>query len=154
MAEVTLPAGAPGRSWLDRPLLPAWQRIAALAVHWELAAYISLVLLGFVLRIWDVGVRAMHHDESLHAYYAWKLFDGSGYSYSPLMHGPFKFEVVPLFYLLFGDSEFSARLPAVLFGAAIVVLPYFLRRYITRQGALLAAAMLAISPTFVYFSRF
>ncbi|HEX6507480.1 MAG TPA: flippase activity-associated protein Agl23, partial [Chloroflexota bacterium] len=116
--------------------------------------YGTILLVGFGLRIWDVGARAMHHDESLHAYYAWKFFVGQGYSYDPLMHGPLQFEVVPLFYLLFGVSEFSARLLAVLLGTALVALPYFLRAYLTRTGALLAALLLAVSPGMVYFSRF
>jgi uncharacterized protein (TIGR03663 family) len=139
---------------LDRPLAPSWQRIAALTAHWELVAYAGILIVGFVLRIWDVGARALHHDESLHAYYAWNFFAGHGYSYNPLMHGPFKFELVPLFYLLFGVSEFSARLLPVLLGTAMLPLPYFLRRYITVPGAIVASACLAISPVMVYFSRF
>jgi uncharacterized protein (TIGR03663 family) len=151
MADVTLPRTT---TWLDRPLAPSWQRLAALAVHWETVAYVALVVLGFTLRIWDVGGRAMHHDESLHAYYAWQLFAGKGYSYDPLMHGPFQFEVVPVFYALFGVSELSARLLAVLLGTALIALPIYLRPYFGRGGALLTSVMLAISPALVYFSRF
>lgn len=153
MAEAILPSG-PRTSWLDRPLAPTWQRLAALSINWELAAYGAIVLLALVLRVWDVGARAMHHDESLHAYYAWQFFTGQGYQYDPLMHGPFQFEVAPIFYLLFGSSEFSARLLAVVLGTVLVFLPFFLRRYLTAPGALLASLMLAISPAFVYFSRF
>ena len=154
MAEASLPRGGARTSWLDRPLLPTWQRLAGLLAHWEVAAYAALVLVAFLLRVWDVGGRAMHHDESLHAFYAWKFFVGQGYSYDPLMHGPLQFEVVPLFYLIFGDSETSARLLAVLLGTTLVALPFFLRSYLTRPGALLTALMLAISPSLVYFSRF
>lgn len=128
--------------------------MAGLVAHWELIAYATILALGFTLRIWDVGARAMHHDESLHAYYAWKFFVGQGYSYDPLMHGPLQFEVVPLFYLLFGASEFSARLLAVSLGTTLIVLPYFLRSYLTRPGALLASLMICVSPGMVYFSRF
>lgn len=154
MAEATLPSPLRRDSILDRPLFPAWQRITALLVHWELLLYGAFILIAFVLRIWDLGGRAMHHDESLHAYYAWQLFTGNGYKYDPLMHGPFQFEVAPIFYLLFGASEFSARLLPVVLGTIIIFVPYYLRSYITRPGALLAAFMLAISPGFVYFSRF
>ena len=154
MAEVTIPSGLRRETWLDRPLLPSWQRIVALTAHWELIAFGLLIFVGLLLRLWDVGGRAMHHDESLHAYYAWKLYVGQGYSYDPLMHGPLQFEVVPLFYLLFGASAFSARLLAVVLGTALIFLPYFLRSYITRPGALLTGLMLAVSPAFVYFSRF
>ncbi len=154
MAEIVAPRPVASASWLDHPLLPGWQRIAAMVVDRELVAYAMVVALGFVLRIWNVGARAVHHDESLHAYYAWKFFVGQGYAYDPLMHGPFKFEIVPLFYLLFGVSDFSARLVAVVAGTILVALPFFLRRYLTGPGALLASVMLAISPAFVYYSRF
>src|SRR5579884_2409708 len=149
MAEAILPAGTTTDAWLDRPLVPAWKRVSALAAHWELAAYCAIVLAGFLIRIWDVGARAMHHDESLHAYYSWQLYAGHGYSYDPLMHGPLQFEVVPIFYLLFGVGQFSARLFAVLCGTALVFVPYFLRRYITRPGALFASVMIAVSPAMV-----
>ena len=96
----------------------------------------------------------MHHDESLHATYAWYLFQGLGYHYDPVMHGPLQFYVMAFFYLLFGDSEASARLFAVLCGSVIVFLPYFLRRDMGRAGALIASVALAVSPAFMYYSRF
>lgn len=151
MAQGTLPARS---TWLDRPLVPSRVRLDALVANWELVAYGAIILLGFLLRIWNVGDRAMHHDESLHAYYAWRFFIGQGYTYDPLMHGPLQFEVVPVFYLLFGVGEFSARLLAVLLGTVLIALPYFLRHHLTRPGALFAAVMLAISPSLVYYSRF
>src|SRR5579872_4189870 len=152
MADVTIPAQR--ANWLDRPVLPSLQRLAGLAAHWETIAYSAVLLAGFLLRFWDVGARAVHHDESLHSYYSWLLYAGHGYSYDPLMHGPFQFEVIPIFYLLFGVSDFSARLLAVVLGTGLIALPYFLRRHISRPGALLASIMIAISPGMVYFSRF
>src|SRR4051794_33799823 len=110
MAEAVLHPELKRRTWLDRPVVPSRVRLGFLVAHWELIAYGALITLGLVLRMWDLGDRAMHHDESLHAYYAWQFFTGKGYAYDPLMHGPLQFEVVPLFYLLFGDNEFSARL--------------------------------------------
>lgn len=141
-------------AWMGRPLFPAVQRILAEEITWEMAAYAALVALAFTLRIWDVGGRAMHHDESLHATYAWYLFKGQGYHYNPLMHGPLQFYVMAFFYMLFGDSETTAKLFAVLCGTGLVLTPYFLRREIGRTGAILSALFLTISPTFLYFSRF
>lgn len=154
MAQATLPARGERTYWLDRPIIPSWQWLAALTVHWEAVAYSVLVSLGLTLRLWDLGSRALHHDESLHAYYAWKLFAGQGYTYDPLMHGPLQFEVTSLFYVLFGDSEFTARLFAALLGTALIALPIFLRHHLGRLGALFAALMLTVSPVFLYFSRF
>ena len=63
------------------------------------------------MRMIDLGARAMHHDESLHALYSWYLFVGRGYTHDPMMHGPFLFHFTALLYALFGDSEVTARLP-------------------------------------------
>ena len=32
--------------------------------------------LGVFLRLWDLGAKPLHHDESIHAWYAFKLFKG------------------------------------------------------------------------------
>jgi uncharacterized protein (TIGR03663 family) len=141
-------------TWLQRPLFPTLQRVIVAQLDWEVVAYATLLTVGFVLRIWDVGARAMHHDESLHATYAWYLFKGRGYHYDPLMHGPLQFYIMALFYVLFGDNEVTARLFAVLCGTAIIVLPFFLRSYMGRTGALVASVFLTVSPAFLYFSRF
>jgi uncharacterized protein (TIGR03663 family) len=144
----------PTRTALNRPVLPRVQAIFARVLDTERLAYLLLLAIAFTMRIWDVGSRAMHHDESLHATYAWYLFKGLGYQYDPLMHGPLQFYVMAFFYMLFGDSETTARLLAVLCGTLIVVLPYFIRREMGRPAALLAATALMISPTFLYYSRF
>lgn len=120
----------------------------------EWLPFVVLLALAFALRIWDLGSRAMHHDESLHALYSWYLYVGRGYTHDPLMHGPFLFHFSALLYLLFGDNEVTARLPMVLLGTAAVGMPYFLRHELGRNGAIAAAAMLAFGPIFLYFSRF
>jgi uncharacterized protein (TIGR03663 family) len=119
----------------------------------EHALYIALFAIGLGLRIWDAGSRAMHGDESVHAWLAWNLYNGTGYQYDPVYHGPLQFPVTAFFYFLFGPSNTSARLMAILFGSALVVLPFFLRGYMGRAAALVASALIAVSPAFVYVSR-
>src|ERR1700747_537740 len=116
---------APGRPWIPFALITA---------------------VGFVFRIWDLGSRAMHHDESLHALYGWYLYVGRGYTHDPMMHGPFLFHMTALMYLLFGDSEVSFRLSFVLLGTGAIALMYFLRNELGRTGAIAAALMLAFGP--------
>ena len=70
------------------------------------------------------------------------------------MHGPFQIEFTALIFKIFGDTDVTARLGYALFGTALVALPYFLRDYLGRIGALVASVMLALSPTLLYFSRF
>jgi uncharacterized protein (TIGR03663 family) len=131
------------------------ERISALAVrYWEVALYGSLISIALGLRLWHLSDRAIHHDESLHMFYAWQLFKGQGYEHVPFMHGPFKFFSTALVFRLFGDTDFTARLVFALFGSALVGLPYFIRGFLGRTGALFAALLLALSPTLLYVSRF
>ena len=57
-------------------------------------------------------------------------------------------------YTLFGDSDFTARLAPALMGTAMVAMPYFLREQLGRVAAFTAAVLLAIGPSYLYFSRF
>ena len=138
-----VPAAEPARAG-------AWRT----RVRWELLAYAALVVIALGMRLWDLGGRTLHYDEILHAWYAWRYAEGLGYSHTPLMHGPFLFHGAAATYTLLGSSDFTARLIPALFGAALVGLPYLLRRELGRQGALIAAVLLAASPSILYFSRF
>ncbi|MBV8063528.1 MAG: TIGR03663 family protein, partial [Nevskia sp.] len=121
------------------------------AEHW---AWIVLVAGAFVMRLWDVGQRAMHHDESMHAFYGWTLFKGGGYHYDPMLHGPFQFHAIALMDFLFGAGDATARLTAVICGSLIVLATWWLRPYMGRLGAFIAGVLFTISPSFLYFSRF
>ena len=122
--------------------------------RWELLGYLLLLLLALGLRLWDLGGQALHHDESLHALYSWYLYDGRGYQHDPMMHGPFQFFGSASIYWLLWDSNATARLLPALFGTALVGLPFLLRGYLGRSGALVTSLLLALSPTMLYFSRF
>ena len=116
-----------------------------------------LALLGALAlgtRMWDVGGRTLHYDEILHAWYAWIFSEGGGYTHTPLTHGPFLFHAAAGTFRLIGASDATARLIPALFGAALVVLPYLLRKELGRTGAFAAAGLLLISPTMLYFGRF
>ncbi len=120
----------------------------------ELAAYALLIIAAGVLRFWDLGARALHHDESLHATYSWYLATGQGYKHDPMMHGPFLFHATALIFVLFGASDYTARVVPALFGTGLIVLPWFLRERLGRVGALAASLMFAVSPSLMYYSRF
>ncbi len=105
-------------------------------------------------RFWDLGLRAMSHDEAQHAIYSFYLYDTGNYQHDPLLHGPLLFHVNALFYFLFGASDFSARLAPALSGLGVIVLIACLRRYIGRTGALAAALLVVLSPTLLCYSRY
>ena len=126
----------------------------------------TIVIVAFLIRIWDLGGRTAHYDEAIHLHFAWKLAESDGailgwpwifgtdYIHSPWMHGPFQIELTALIFKIFGDTDVTARLGYVFFGTALVTIPYFFRDYLGRSGSLLAAILLALSPTLLYFSRF
>ena len=129
-----------------------WRR--DLPFSWEFGAYLALFLVALAMRVYDLGGRAVHHDESLHGYFSWLLVNGSGYTHDPLMHGPFLFHITAGSFFLFGDNEFSLRLAPALFGAVLILTPLLLRKRLGNVSALLIAGMLAFSPSLLYFSRF
>jgi predicted membrane-bound mannosyltransferase/DNA-binding beta-propeller fold protein YncE len=140
------PASNDRERWLDRPLFANWT--------WEHAAYALILLIAIVSRFWDMGARAMSHDESLHTYFSYNLAMGKGFQHTPLMHGPFLFHVTALSYFLFGASDFTARLPFAIFGIVLVLMPLAFRKELGREGALAASILLLISPTILYHSRY
>jgi len=130
--------------------------VRSLRLSLEAALYIALIAAATMTRFWDLGKRALHHDESLHAYYSWILAQGQGYRHDPLMHGPFLFEANALVYLLLGDSDASSRFLPALTGVLIVAVPWLLRapELLGRTGALTASFLLLISPVFFYYTRY
>ena len=122
----------------------------------EAALYALILLAAILTRFWDLGSRALHHDESLHAYFSWLLATGQNYAHDPLMHGPFLFHMNALVYAVLGDTDASSRFSAALFGVILVALPMLLRgeRHLGRWGALTASALLLISPSLLYQSRY
>jgi predicted membrane-bound mannosyltransferase/DNA-binding beta-propeller fold protein YncE len=136
------------QSTLERPINKAF------VLDWEKALYILLIVLALATRLWGLGDRVQSHDESIHTKYSWHLYTGQGFSHHPLMHGPFLFHVTALSYFLFGDNDFSARVPVALMGVLIVAFPYLLRRWLGRKGALVASFFLLISPSIAYYSRY
>lgn len=133
--------------------------------------WLGVVLLATVLRFWDLGAKPLHHDESMHAFFSLTFArNPSSYQYDPLLHGPFQFHAEGFVFMVIlaaqrlfniggaaGNpwiNDATARILPALFGIGIVALPLGLRRQLGRVGALLAALLLAVSPAFVYFSRF
>jgi len=138
------------------PSASPFERLASLRLrlNWELALYLLFIGVGAGLRFWDLGARAYHHDESLHAQYAFYLFRDGTYEHNPMMHGPFQFFGIAFNFVLFGVSDYTARILPALMGTVLIGVPFFLRRQLGRSGALAAAGLIAFSPTLLYFSRF
>ena len=132
---------------LDRPVFPWWP---ALTLYRLLV--VTILLLTIVSRFYDLGARTMSHDEVNHVVPAHSF---SNYVYDPVTHGPFQFHAIAFSYFVFGESDFSARVPATLFGVAVVAFTLFAwRRYMGRVGSLIASVLFLISPYILFYSRY
>ncbi|NPA92735.1 MAG: TIGR03663 family protein [Chloroflexi bacterium] len=135
-------------SWLDRPL-SAW-----LNVRVEVLIFAVIVLLAIFTRFYHLGDRVMSHDESLHTYYSWLLYKGNGYQHNPMMHGPLQFHLIAFSFFLFGDTDFTARIPHATAAVLAIAFLWAWRRYLGRKGALIAAGLMLISPYMLYYGRY
>jgi uncharacterized protein (TIGR03663 family) len=140
----------------DTAVSPTSRRFESLRARprGELIAWGVLVALAVLVRFWDLGDRPFHHDESQDAYFSWLFRTSGDYEYDPLLHGPLRFYLTAIAYIVFGDSDFTARLAPALMGIGMVALPYLLREQLGRVAAFAAGALLAFGPSYLYFSRF
>lgn len=134
--------------------LPTGDIATFIARYWYVGLAIALIALAAGLRLWDLGGRAIHHDESIHIKFAWDITQGVQYTHDPVYHGPLQYFGTAATFVVFGDNDYTSRLFPALFGIALVALPFMLRKQLGNVGAILAAGMLAVSPALLYFSRF
>ena len=135
--------------WLERPIHPALPALTN-----EIVIFIAILLVAFVTRFYNLGARVMSHDESLHTYFSWLFYKGSGYQHNPMMHGPLQFHLIALSYFLFGASDFTARIPAALFSIATIAMAWYWRRYLGKTGGLIAGILMVISPFMLFYGRY
>lgn len=119
-------------------------------------AIAAIVLFGIFMRLNQLDYMAFHHDESIHAKYSWYVYNGDlqSYKYNPVYHGPFLYHFGALFFVLFGDSDFAARLPFAFEGIIMLLLVWRLKPWLGASGTLFTLLLTACSPVLVYFSRF
>ena len=116
--------------------------------------YLCVISVALFLRLFELANRAMHHDESLHAYYSWQLHEGFGLIHNPMLHGPFQMEITSLIFILLGDSDFTSRILYALFGTLLVSMPIVFRKTLGAWGSIWTSLFLCFSPSMLYFSRF
>ncbi|HKS28380.1 MAG TPA: flippase activity-associated protein Agl23 [Pyrinomonadaceae bacterium] len=121
---------------------------------WPGASLLILLAAGF-LRLYGYWLKPFHHDEGVNGFFLTRLVREHVYHYDPSnYHGPTLYYFSLLTSLLFGLNDFAVRLVPAIFGVATVWLMLRLRRYIGTIGALTAAALIAVSPCAVFYSRY
>jgi len=128
---------------------------------------IVVFLIAAVLRLYDLNLVPLHHDEGVNGNFLVRLVREGVYTYDPAnYHGPTLYyfaAIIPwITKVLFGNSgrdnygmtTFTIRLIPVLFGLATIGLIFLLRRRLGTITVLAAGLMLAVSPGAVYLSRY
>jgi len=113
-----------------------------------------IILFALLIRLFDLGERVLHHDESVHASFTLKLLESGQYKYDPAYHGPFLFHSTAVVFHFLGINDATARLIPVFFGVAAILLLFLLKKELGERGVLWSAFLLYFSPSMVYFSRF
>lgn len=103
----------------------------------------------------------MHHDEAINSVFLQQLWEKGEYRYSPLrFHGPsLSFLALPLVWVSPAESyrqtrELTYRMLPMFAGVVLVLLTLGLGSGIGRSAAFLAAALCALSPGMVFYSRY
>jgi len=128
---------------------------------------VVILLIGGVLRLYNLSLVPLHHDEGVNGNFLVRLIREGAYQYDPAnYHGPTLYyfsAIIPwITKLLFGSSArdtyglttFTIRLVPALFGLGTIGLVFLLRRRLGTVATLSAALMLAVSPGAVYLSRY
>ena len=133
---------------------------------WRIAG-VSIFVVAAFLRLYDLNLVPLHHDEGVNGNFLVRLVREGFYHYDPAnYHGPTLYYFAAVFpwllRLFFGTSAqnsyglttIAIRLVPALFGLATVGLIFTLRRNLGTIATLAAALLLAISPGAVYLSRY
>ena len=137
------------KNFLERPILQSIPFFTGEALIFSL-----IIAFALLSRFYDLETRVMSHDESLHTYFSWLLYKGDGYQHNPMMHGPLQFHLLALSYFLFGVTDFTARIPSVIFNIATIGMLWYWRRYLGKVGALIAGFLMLISPYILFYGRY
>lgn len=116
----------------------------------EVVAYIAIGIVAVLLRVINLDARPLAPDEAKTAAAAWAFLNGSpaGEISSPLV-----FTLDWVAFLLFGAFDLTARLFPAALSALVVFVPLLARQAMGRTGAIVAALLIAVSPTLVFFGR-
>lgn len=124
--------------------LAAWLTVERLL--WSL-----LIALAATVRLLDLAHFSLNEAEAMLSTAALSLLGGN--PEATLHASPFVVTLDAIIFTIVGANDATARVVSALAGIAPVALTYQLRGSLGRWGALVTAALFALSPTFLYHSR-
>jgi len=134
--------------------------------NWRIASA-AVLIAGACLRLYDLALVPLHHDEGVNGNFLLTLVRNGSYQYDPQnYHGPTLYYLAAIipwvcrfigginFGNAYGLTTFNIRFVTAAFGVGTIGLVLLLRKRLGTIGALSAAALIAISPGAVYLSRY
>jgi len=135
--------------------IPAAARISAAA------AVLLLAIIAIWLRLPGILDRPFHLDEAVQAIKTAELMENGRYRYDPTNHhGPTLYYLSAALHKLSGIqsrsgmSAFSVRLAPLIALVALVFAPLLFIRWLTPWGVVIASALTACSPAFVFYGGY
>ena len=124
-------------------------------VTWMTIAWLAVLLVGAALRLFQLGLATLSPPESMKSWQAWALVYGNteGAHNGLSRTQPTGLLLRALSFFLFGATDTSARIPSALMGIGLIVMIWSVRDLIGEWRAIVAAGLVAISPTAILASR-
>lgn len=157
----------PGTGVQEQPTAPGVSAQVEISERTWFIACVTILFVAAVLRLYDLNLVPLHHDEGVNGNFLVHLVRDGAYRYDPAnYHGPTLYYFAAMFpwvlRLLFGPhaqdsyglTTVAIRCVPALFGLATVALVFTLRRNLGTIATLSAAILLTISPGAVYLSRY
>ena len=123
---------------------------AAPSISVEGVIWVVLVLAAGLLRLADLDRLPFSVDEAARSLDALRVADGD---VPETWRGDLGATATSHAFRIFGETELVARLIPALAGLSLIAALWWMRPYIGRTGALVAAILVAFSPLFVFHSR-
>lgn len=116
--------------------------------------FILTFVIAVALRFIFLGWKPPHFDESINGWFVMQVWDKGYYNYDPNnFHGPLFFYYLQFFELIFGRTVEVMRGATGLLSIGCIYLVLLHKRFVGNL-AYWAAIFLAISPAFVFYSRY
>ncbi len=125
-----------------------------LRVSYEVLAYALLILIALVLRVAEIDTVPMSDREAPHALAAWHVVYPDSPGNPPVANSPITFWLQIITFTLLPGNEFSARLPGIIGGMILMLMPLLFRQKIGREAAFLWSLLLMTSTVVIAATRF
>ena len=146
MATVEEEPAADTGSWTEREVQLGVDRLTAFVA--------GLTVLALALRLVALGERTAHWDEARVAWWTLDFIRTGSFEYRPIIHGPFYHHVNRLLFAVFGATDAAMRVAPAVIGGLFPLSVLGLRHRLRDTEVIALAALLAVNPIILYYSRF